>query len=107
MSPTPEFPEHEKLHKVKDQTQAIGEFLDYSEYILAEYRCPHGYKNPADCEESEYCRAGTGDTMLFQVTGSINDILAEHFGIDLNKLELEKREMIRQMSESSNASSAT
>jgi hypothetical protein len=77
-----EYPEHEKLHKIKDQSQAIGEFLDWLQssrhVILAEY--PKQYKHT-----------------LVPIHMSTENILAEYFGINLNVLETEKRIMLDEL----------
>lgn len=70
------YPEHDKLAKVKDKSQAIGEFLDYGlpqGYVLAKY--------------DKYDR-------LYPIHDSIESLLAEHFGIDQDVLEDEKRQML-------------
>ena len=72
------FPEHAKLEVVMAQSQAIGEFLETSGYVLAEYRQFEDIKDP----------------MLAPVGKPINDILAGYFKIDLNKIETEKRQML-------------
>ena len=73
------YPEHEKLGKIKDQSQAIGEFLEWLR-VEKEYRiCIY---DPADYDH------------YFPVFTSTNDLLAEYFDIDQNKLESEKREML-------------
>lgn len=61
-------PECDKLHKVKDESQNIGEFLDW----LIEY---HNVSLP----------------------DSIVDLLAEYFNIDLEKVEEEKRTILDEL----------
>lgn len=72
------YPEHEKLETIQETSQAIGEFLDFGRYVLAEYQEIDGFSEP----------------QLLPVTTPINDILATHFGIDLDTLEQEKRTML-------------
>ena len=70
------YPEHDKLTAVADQTQAIGEFFEWLEgkgIFLARYS-----------EGSNYPRNVHG----------FRDLLAEWAGIDQNKLEAEKRQML-------------
>ncbi len=67
-----DYPEHDKLRHVKDESQAIGEFLDFGGYVLGEYI----------------------DGRLQPVHGSISRILAEYFEIDEKKIEQEKRQML-------------
>jgi len=75
-----DYPEHDKLSAVAEQTQAIGEFMEWLEgkgAFLAHYV----------------------DGMNFprQFDASIRDLLAEWAGIDQNKLEAEKRQMLNAM----------
>lgn len=72
-----EYPEHEKLAKVKDESQAIGEFLEWLEN--------HGeYELGAVAE----------DLKLYPLGKSIERILAEYFKVDQRKLEAEKQTML-------------
>lgn len=77
----PEYPEHEKLAKIKDKSQAIGEFLEWAEekgWHLAEWvGSPHPFE----------------DRMVPIQPGMI-DVLAEYFDIDQDILEAEKRAML-------------
>jgi len=71
-----DYPEHDKLSAVADKTQAIGEFFEWLEskgIFLARY-----------VEGSNYPRHVHG----------FRDLLAEWAGIDENKLEAEKRQML-------------
>jgi hypothetical protein len=69
------YTEHAKLEKVKDQSQAIGEFLDGCGYLLAQY-------NQFD--------------ELVPIRLSTEKVLADYFEIDLERLEKEKRHMLDQ-----------
>lgn len=87
-----EYPEHEKLNKVKDQSQAIGEFLEWlnveKKYQVCQYVDAIG-------ESDE-----DGDVVQFPVKGYLpimeraEQLLAEFFAIDLDKLEEEKVKML-------------
>ena len=66
------YPEHEKLGAVKNESQIIGEFL---EWLLAE--------KLIICEE---------DKLIFS-----GKLLAKYFDIDLEKLEEERRRMLEEM----------
>jgi hypothetical protein len=77
--PESDYPEHEKLKAVQSQSQAIGEFIKSSAYVLAEWR------EPAYVVVNPY---------LVPVDGPIQAILARHFGIDQALLESEKRAML-------------
>jgi len=86
------YPEHEKQAAVKDAAQAIGEFLDFSGYMLCEMRT---FIEPSLCG-----RPGlTYETepRLAPVGRSIQAVLAAYFEIDLDKLEAEKRAMIDEL----------
>jgi len=74
--PLPEFPEHEKLSLIKDESQKIGEFLD----SLGE-------------KGVELARWEGDELVPFHK--SITDILAAYFDIDQNKIEKEKRGMLK------------
>jgi len=77
-----EFPEHDKLHRIKDKSQAVGEFIEWMRGRGIEF-CLY------DEEEDE----------LVPFQDSIEKILASYFGIDPAKLEEEKRQMIRMCQE--------
>jgi hypothetical protein len=71
------YPEHDKLTAVAEQTQAIGEFMEWAEskgLFLARYVDGSNFPRPIHTD--------------------IRDLLAEWAGIDQNKLEAEKRQML-------------
>jgi len=71
------YPEHEKLQEIADQSQTIGEFLECNGYVLCQYE-----------EEIDE---------FVPHRNSIEQILAEYFGIDLKKIDQEKRQMLEEM----------
>jgi hypothetical protein len=77
-----DYPEHDKLSAVQDETQAAGEFLEWlmtTEYTLA-----------VRCSGEE-----TGIGQLFvPAFPDIEQLLARWKGIDRNKIEAEKRQML-------------
>lgn len=75
------YPEHNKQQAVLEKSQALGEFLDEGPYVLAEYRKIEGLTDP----------------QLMPVTRPIQQVLANWFGIDLDRIEAEKREMLAAM----------
>jgi hypothetical protein len=118
-----DYPEHEKLQAVSEQTQAIGEFLDWlnSQGVhLMTWREDLTDTRPDDwCEAAKYSHLhcdhwGTEDETheccrcakpygLREVTGikgwvskrrSTLQLLADWAGIDLAKIESEKRQML-------------
>lgn len=76
-----EYPEHEKLKKVADESQTCGEFLDWLKhekgFVLHEW----------NERLQEYVVAWT----------PINTMLAEFFEIDQDRLEAEKRTMLEEI----------
>ena len=59
------YPEHDKLSAISAESQAIGQFLDEGPYAL--------------CEVDKYDR-------FMPVGKPIQEVLADYFGIDLNKI---------------------
>ena len=75
-----DYPEHEKLAKVSDKSQVIGEFCEW-------------------LGEQGYCLAAYDDRyysgrFLFNDGWDTQRRLAEFFDIDRGKLEAEKRQML-------------
>jgi len=83
------YPEHEKLKEVQDQSQIIGEFLEWlrSKYELCEFK--------DECSECMDC----GETVegYYPINFNIEKILANYYEIDLDKLEQEKRKMLESL----------
>lgn len=109
------YPEHEKLAKVRDESQSIGEFLEWlSEkgIRLAAYHTHNeGCVNPdwhegvndgkdwLDDDHVEKIVCGGRENELVPIHYDTQKLLAEFFGIDLNRLEQEKRTMLQHLSE--------
>lgn len=77
------YPEHDKLTKVKDQSQTIGEFLDWLStqgIHLASY-------------------SYDGSEHLWDIFQTREELLAQRFDINLLKLENEKRQMLKEIRE--------
>lgn len=75
------YPEHEKLEKIQEQSQWLGSFIEWlgeKEMFLAKY----------SDDDVEYPR-------IIIVNKSINDLLANYFNIDLIKIEKEKQSMLK------------
>ncbi len=88
------YPEHERMHKIKDKSQAIGEFL---EWLSGQglFIATHHTHN------AQLCRDEDGDMVcelnedsIYRHYESIEKILARHFNIDLDKIEAEKQAML-------------
>lgn len=77
-----QYPEHAKLKQVHEETQWLGEFLDWlgrQGIILAVYT-DRDYLVPAPARNN-----------------GIQSILAEYKNIDLRKIDSEKKTMLEQM----------
>lgn len=113
------YPEHDKQHLIHEDSQVIGEFLDTCGYELCEWRAAgnngedeyvwtrralkarpsradhtprlHDFIDGRAEHNPEY---EGWDEGYVPVGKSIQRILAKHFGIDLDKIEDEKRAMI-------------
>lgn len=113
-----DYPEHDKLQGIQEESQAIGEFIENGGYILCRFReqgnngqprfvWREGHERMTDGEvrrptEQDFLRGraeenpnydswGSGYCMA---PGSIQDKLAAYFGIDQERLEAEKRAML-------------
>ncbi len=92
------YPEHEKLAKIKDKSQSIGEFLEWLESEKKVNLCTY---------EAEYTMQDSDgeDEIIPEGYYGINQtkekLLAEFFDIDLNKIEEEKRQMLAEMNKNS------
>lgn len=77
-----DYPEHEKLSAISDKSQAIYDFLMW-------------------CAEEKGAELATwaeeGLDRMWPLNTAKRELLAEYFGIDLNKLEDEKRAMLDEM----------
>lgn len=78
-----QYPEHEKLHSVKEQSQAIGEFLTWIQEEKGIVLC--NYLGPGKIQD-----------VYAPTDANIEKLLAEYFGINLNVLEQEKRQMLNE-----------
>lgn len=85
MTTETEYPEHEKLDKVKDKSQAIGEFLENG--------MPDGVT---------FGQWNSKGTRIHPVTPNIQQWLADYFGIDRDKLEAEKDQMLDEIRKANN-----
>jgi TusA-related sulfurtransferase len=65
------YPEHDKLAAISDQSQAIHDFIEW-------------------CEDEKRIYLEHVEDRPF----SLRDLLAEHFGIDLAKINQEKAAMV-------------
>ena len=95
--------EHEKLEAVKDQSQAIGEFLEWLQYEKHIALCvPHRHRQPDTVKDDpEGCYMGYRTPQCGLRNGEYlhqhqptESLLAEYFEISLDKIEAEKLTML-------------
>ena len=91
----PETPELEKVQKVKEQSQKIGEFLEWLQQeqgvVFARWDLNHQHTDDCCAENGVHiCGRYRGDDALLPAPLVTEQILAEFFGIDLKKCEQEK-----------------
>lgn len=78
-----DYPEHIKVSGIKNYSQVIGEFLEWMQnegYVIAKHTPKYG---PGSYPEG-----------LVPAYKPIQDLLAEFFEIDQNKLEEERKQML-------------
>lgn len=129
---TKKYPEHEKLHAVKDESESIGAFIDWLTSTGRTCNNCGGHKNEHD--KDDYCmpdeitkwdpkpaaicewKKEVGDPLMDNIDTSyepegwypimhgrhdlINELLAEYFEIDLDKIDREKEEMYQEIRQS-------
>lgn len=102
MSAQPECPECEKLTQVSEESQKIGFFLEWLSgqgIILAKYDHDFsGTLRDSEGNEEDY------DEMLmptweYKGDTGINKLLAAYFDIDLDKVETERRTLLKWLQE--------
>lgn len=79
-----EYPECEKLAQVSEKSQELGYFLEWlmQRCVLAEW------------DESE---EGGTDDILYPIHKSIEQILAEYFHIDMDKVNEERAQILKEL----------
>jgi len=75
------YPEHTRLHAIKDDSQKIGAFLDWLE---------------AQEEAIRLCRWNDQRAEYERIYEGVETILSRYFEIDLNKIETERRAMLEE-----------
>jgi ribosomal protein S27AE len=78
----PECPECEKLSNVADESNRIGNFLDW----LSE-------------KDIRLCSYEEDAEMYFPMSSGVENLLAEYFEIDLNKVEKERMALLEWLRE--------
>ena len=105
-------PECDKMAAVREKSQAIGDFLEWLQsgepfqnlpfkrsIFLAAYEVEAEDSDGEMLPEDEWC---TGDTLL-PYAYNTERLLAQFFGIDLDKVEQERRAMLEEIRECQDA----
>lgn len=74
-----DYPEHDKVKALDGKNNVVGDFIEWlrdNDYVIAQYGGEEGYER------------------LWPVHRSTEDLISEHFEIDRNALEREKRAML-------------
>jgi hypothetical protein len=93
--------EHNKLHAIKDQSQAIGEFIDWLRDEKNVFLGRSHSHADSGCEREEdksgfrFWNCGMTEGEYEPERTSVVTLLAEFFDIDLEKIEKEKRQMLK------------
>ncbi len=96
------YPEHDKISKIREKSQAIGEFLEWlqsgdandgSKIILAVQPKEYG----EDEEEDRLVRLALNNGFYIPFYKSGQHLIAKFFGIDVRILEKEQRDMINEL----------
>ena len=101
--------ELEKLERVKERSQEIGEFLEWlletKKYRIAKYLTNEEYEGEENVwvdkslfgDAKPIKRHTIGKNELMPLSIDIEKLLAEYFGIDLTKVEEERREILKEI----------
>lgn len=97
------YPEHHKLEKVQPKSQTIGEFLESTPYRVCELVCLRCGGIQSQVETGHTCCADPRPEYL-PLRQSTEKTLAGYFGIDLAKIDQEKRAMLAEIRRQNEAS---
>lgn len=89
-----EYPEHEKLHAVVEESQVCGEFLEWLQSEKGFSICRHVTDEERDARDSGGFWEWNGQELV-PAPFVLHELLAEFFEIDLEKLEEEKLQMLK------------
>ena len=89
-----EYPEHDKIRALGSGNQTAGEFLDWLLQEKGYSLCEHREEERRDLEGGHVRVTPEGHYPIYTTT---EKLLYEFFGIDFNKIEMEKRAMLQQM----------
>lgn len=101
MRPQPECPECDKLLSVREDSQKLGYFLEWLYgYGIQLAVWDNNFSGVVwDEEGNEEDFHGTLVPWKYKGDSGINKLLAEYFGINLDKVEQERRELLKWLRE--------
>lgn len=85
------YPECEKLHAVHEESQKLGYFLDW---LTGEYRVTLCKWHEAEYDRELDIEYPEG---FYPTYEKIQDILAKYFGIDMNKVDEERVQILEEL----------
>jgi hypothetical protein len=95
--PYPPTPELDKMQGVKDRSQAIGEFLDWLQCEKG-WELAYRHKHVKECLDGDgELTCGCDEGQFLPANYGMERLLAEHFAIDLNKVENERRAILEHL----------
>lgn len=93
----PKFPQHEKLHAVKEKSQACGEFLEWLRHEKNFSICVRHEHLPACCGKERFLGCGFAKDQMEPVLVNTERLLSEFFKINLDRLHKEKDRMVKEI----------
>jgi hypothetical protein len=96
--PQPPCPECEKLHDIAPYSQKVGEFIEWLRSEKGAVIATH-HEHSDECYDGEYTNCGLRKDELCIMHFSTEKLLAEFFGIDLDKVERERRALLEYLSQ--------
>jgi hypothetical protein len=99
------YPEHDKLHQITDESETIGEFIDIGlpKMGLILYEKPYKECLCKSCRQERMNGKWHAkhdeptEARWYPSHRSVQSILAKYFGVDLEKIDAEKDQMLREM----------
>jgi hypothetical protein len=92
-----EYPEHEKLEKIQPQSQIVGEFLEWMQWKKRIVFTNYHYHSDNCYDDEGMKRCGYFEDYLYPMWDKIEDLLAEFFEIDQNKINDEKEVILQEI----------
>lgn len=100
--PEQKYPECDKLERVSDESQNIGEFIDWLHnekgYCIANTHAhQEGCFARPEFDDDDDAECGYKEDELQPIHLTIEKLLAEYFDVDMDKVEKERRKIIEDL----------